>query len=308
MTGDAVKAFQVSAGYTGTPVAIVGPFTLGKLNEKATVITTTTPTGTTVSGDVLVVEGEAADDMRIGNTQKVIFTKLTLTAGDEDVIVKDIIVEVSGGASETNDFEIDRVILLDDAKVQLDYDSSLNSSNEAKLDVDVTIRDGESMDFYIAAQTDADVSTSDNLEVTLEVTDIVTDGADVEGLSVAGATMLLNHNLSLDSYKTSIADEATEAAVGNNDVVFAVITVENPSAGNDDFIMKSVKVEETGTIDEEDSLDNVSITFDGKTYEGSYDNHEYSFDFGDGIDIEDGEQVELNLQGDVIDGSAKSIV
>jgi len=116
MTKSGVMAFQAAYGLTAD--GLVGPATRAELNKKTT--TTVTPPTTGVTGDKLVISGLASDDLLVGPSQKVIFSKLTLEAGDEDVMVKDIKTELTGSADRK---VISKVQLLDSAMLELDSDN-----------------------------------------------------------------------------------------------------------------------------------------------------------------------------------------
>ncbi len=323
ITKQAVRNFQIQTGITPTS-GYFGPLTRAKINERA-VITVPVNNGNnnnnnnnqggnvTVTGDKLVVSGLASNDMLIGDSQKVIFTKLTLAAGDEDVKVKDIKVEVEGSA---NPNVIDQVLALDENMLEIDRDNP-NNDGEAKLDVDVMVDDGKTVTVYIAAIMHDNstggtfITASDGLEVSIKVTEIVTDGADVEGTPVMGATHTVKDNVNVSaSYDADINRETSTVKVGDNNVAVYEVTVDNTSS-SDTVTLKSLKVgfsNATSTIDEEDLAD-ITVEIDGKSYGGEVsedDDREFIISFGDGIEIEDGDEVKAMVKVDVEGGAGQN--
>jgi len=296
-----VMSFQAENGLAVD--GIIGRQTGPKFEAACAITTTTTETtetedGDVVTGDKLVVSGVAADDMIVGLDQTVVFAKLTLEAGDKDVDVKKVYVSYTGTADAD---VIDKVVLLDSAMLEIDSDS-LDSDDEATLKADLTVRDGESTTVYLAAVT-ASAFSSDNLDGSLKVTSVSTDGADVEGDSVKGASHTFNDGVAVDDFNVEIENESGDVKIGEEDVKVATITVE---AGEDAQTVKSFKLERTATASKagDDDLDNVKIVVKGKTYKASQDDEEYTFDFGDGILLEeDGDDEDFVLYTDIEDGA-----
>lgn len=307
ITKGAVQAFQSSVGLVAD--GYVGPISRGKLNEKATVTTETeteteTETGATVTGDKLVVEGEMADDMVVGNSQTVVVSKLTLYAGDEDVKVKYVEVDYSGTADDAD--VIDTVALLDSTMLELDTDT-LNSNNEGKLKVDKTVEEGESLTLYVAIKTSAFAATNNGLNGTVEVTAVTTDGTDVEGDSVEGATHEFHDAVDVDGFEAEITQEETGTVkIGEEEVKIATVNVENKSTSDDRETVKAIKLVRTGTASD-DSLSNVEIEVDGETYKSTQDDADYTFDFGDGIELDEtGDDFDFVVLVDVEDDTTKT--
>ena len=304
-TAAGVKSFQAEKGLAVD--GVIGQMT-GPQFEAACTITTTSPTTTgetttgTVTGDKLVVSGIASDDMIVGLNQTVIFAKLTLEAGDEDVEAKKINVKYDGTANAN---VISKVVLLDSAMLEIDTDS-LDSSDEATLKADITIKDGESVVVYLAAKTAAAFGST-GLDGTLKVTSVTTDGADVEGDSIMGANHTFNASVVTDTFEaTLVVEEAGSVKIGEEEVKMATITLENNSSSDDKQTLKSIQLTRMGTASD-DSIDNVEIKVAGKTYKAKQDNDEYTFDFGDGIELmETGDDIDLVVYTDIEDDSTRT--
>ena len=294
---------------------IAGAATKAELNRKSattTVYGKTTSSGggnkrkdIDVDGDKLVVSGIMADDLIVGKGQKVVFSEINLTAGDEDVEIEEIDVEFSGSAHRK---VIETVLLLDDAKLEIDRDG-LDSDEEATLDADFTVEEGETVTVYIGAlisSTVDDINDNDGLDATIRLVSITTDGADVEGDDVKGAVLDIQDNINNDEYTADIdQDDTGTVNIGEKKVRVATVNIENESDADDPETVFSIKLERTGSLGDDD-LENVIIEVDGEEYEGvqdEQDEEEYTFKFGRGIELEEeGDDEDFVLYVDIDDG------
>ena len=313
-TKAAVAKFQMKNGITPA-LGYFYPKTRAEMNKKRVVVVNNDNNNSndndnqdnnTVTGDKLVVEGTAADDMLVGPSQTVVVSKLVLKAGDEDVKVKNVEVKYTGTADESK--VLDKVVLLDSAMLELDTDS-LNSNDKAKLRADKVVKDGESTTLYVAMRTKAFTSgdSQNALTGTLKVTAVTTDGADVEGTPVMGASVEFHSGVTVDKFDAQITQEKTGTVkIGEEAVKIATVNIENKSTSDDPETVKSIKLTRTGTAGD-NALDNVEIKVDGKTYKASQDDKDYTFDFGDGIKLaETGDDMDFAVYADIEDDSTKT--
>ena len=315
-TKAAVIKFQMKYGITPA-LGYFYPKTRAEMNKKRVVVVNNDNNNNsndndnqddnTVTGDKLVVEGTAADDMIVGPSQTVVVSKLVLKAGDEDVKVKNVEVKYTGTADESK--VLDKVVLLDSAMLELDTDS-LDSNDKAKLRADKVVKDGDSTTLYVAIRTTGSTTfgTDNNgLTGTLKVSDVTTDGADVEGTPVMGATVEFHSGVKVDEFDAEISqDQTSDVRIGEEAVKIATINIENKSTSDDPETVKSIKLTRTGTAGD-NALDNVEIKVDGKTYKASQDDKDYTFDFGDGIKLaETGDDMDFVLYADIEDDASKN--
>jgi hypothetical protein len=245
-----------------------------------------------------------SDGMVVGPNQKVIFSKLTLTAGDEDIKVKDINVEYTGTSNRS---AISKVLLLDSAMLEIDNDT-IDSDDEAKLDADITVKDGETATVYIAAIMNSTLTANDGLEVSIKVISITTDGADVEGDSIKGAAHVAKNNISNNSFDVSINMEDKNVKIGEQNIEVAEVTVKNESSDTDDEYVISMKLERTGSAGD-DTIEDLKITANGKTYKATVDptdNDKYVFNFGSGVKVEDKRDTDFNVIVSVKEDTGKT--
>lgn len=312
-TKAALIAWQKANGLVADGIA--GAATRAEFNKKTTVtvpttVSTTVPTtvstdeeenNLSVDGDKLVVFGTMTDDMVVGNSQKVVFSKLTFTAGDEDVEVKDINVEFTGTAG----YEvIDKVLLLDATSLELDS-GTFNSDEEAKLDADIEVEEGETVTVYIGALMAENLGVY-GLEASVKVTSITTDGADVEGDSVKGAVHEIQAGVSVDQFSAEITMEESEVRIGEESLKIATVNVENKSTSDDPEFVKSIKLtrikHDTGSLAGDNALENVEIEVNGETYKATQDEEDYLFNFGNGIELaEKSDDEDFEVRVDVVD-------
>lgn len=311
-TKTAVQAFQ-AANNVSPASGFVGPLTRAELNR-----TTTTTVACedddededddnnqgNVEGDKLVISGTASDDRMAGKDQTVIISEITLEAGDEDVRVRNIEVEYSGSANESN--VIDRVILLDSSMLEIDQDG-LDSRDEASLRADKIVEEGESVTMYIAVRTKTFTNSSNGLDATITVTGVTTNGADVEGTPIEGAIIDFHDSFDVGNFDAQITqEESGSVRIGEEEVRVATINIENNSNDDDEQTVKSLKLERTGSTGDND-LDNVEIRVDGETFEATQDDEHYTFVFEDGITLsETGDDLDFVLYTDIEDGSSET--
>jgi peptidoglycan hydrolase-like protein with peptidoglycan-binding domain len=263
----------------------------------------TTTTTTSVSGDTLLVQAMASNDMTIGDSQKVIFTKLTLTAGNEDVDVSKIELEFEG----SDRADLSKVTVLDATKSEIDSDT-FNSDDEATVDADLTVEAGESVVIYIGGVTRGAAFSGNGLDIIVKVVSIETNGADVEGLPTMGAVHEVNAGEVPDKFDAQITRRESSAKIGENDVEIARINIDNNE--NSDQIVKAIKLLRVGSGDSDDTITGVTIEVDGENFRAeidSNDDDEYTFDFGDGIVISDGDDVDFNVIADVNDDALATV-
>jgi len=308
-TATGVKSFQRAHGLVAD--GIVGPKT-GPVFEEACAIKTTTSTGTTTTTTTtttneqkLEVSGKAADDLIVGKNQKVVFSTITIKAGDEDVDVKNIEVKYDGTADSD---AIDKVLLLDDALLKKD-DDTLNSDDEAKLEVDQKVKAGKTLTLNIAAITANDLSAYNGLDGTLTVTKITSDKGDIEGTPIKGAHHEFNNNAVIGEFNLDDQIEKTGTARIGETIKVATINVENKDEDDDAEIVKSFRLRRDGTADDSD-IKNIRVKVAGKTYDAVLDEDDddyYKVSFGDGIKLpERGDDEDFVVYATIEDGEGET--
>ena len=189
-------------------------------------------------------------------------------------------------------------------------DDNLNSDGEGDLRANIKIDAGESVVVYVAADLDPSsatnhpISDNDGLNISLNVVNVTTDGADVTGDDVDGASHEINEHINVDTFKTTLSDGDSTAKIGENNVEFATITVK---AEDTDMKVTSMKLKRDGTAGD-DSISDVTLKVNGEEFSAIADNDEYTFDFGTGISIDENDDEDFVLTADIEDDATKTVI
>lgn len=265
------------------------------------------------SGDELEVsEGDNPDDdLMPGGVVRFVVTAFEMEAGDDDVDVEKIIVRFNGDADP--DEVIESVVILDENKNIVGDDESLDSDEEADIDVDMTVEEGETVMMYVAvnAASGTAFDQNDGLDFTMDVVEIEAS-SDVDGLPVGGADMTVQDNIDLGTVALDVDHVGNSSMeIGSEDELVVTVEVDaNPDDTDDSVYVKNFRLKNNGSGDLDD-LANVYVEVDGEEYEGSIDpsDDDYLvFDFGDGFELEDGDREDFEVSADFIGGSGDTFL
>lgn len=301
-TKAAVAKFQVAKGITPA-VGYFGPLTRAEMNKKGAV-TGSGSGSSTVTGDKLVAsEGDTPDDMLVAEGQlHVPTTVVEFAAGDDDVMIKTVTLEVTGSARDG----VARVSAWHNGMF-LD-DDSVDSNDEAELKLDLEVGEGDMEEITFAVNMTTDLSDEDGQDFELVVIEVATDGAAVEGLPVSGAEHTANDSLVLDDYAFEINNETGEVQIGDEEELLATVNVDS-GASDDSIFVKGFRLEQVGDIQLSD-LKNIVAWVDGdedETVDGDVDGDFVTFMFDDPVELEDGEDMDFEIYADIVDGSGDTI-
>jgi|GEM_PF-3243777 len=301
-TRNAVIAFQAKTGVTPA-LGYFYPLTRAKMNEKAAGSSNTGDTGSTSNdGDLNVSEkGNPDDDLFPQGVVRFVVAGFEL---DGEADVESITVRYNGDADE--DDVIKDVMLLDEDMNILGDEESLDSDQEAKINVDVEV-DGEVMMYVAVNATNSTSGFDDNdgLEFTFDVVEIEADG-DVDGLPVSGAEFTVQDNIDLGDIEVTLKNENKTVEIGSEEEEIVEVEVNaNPDDSDDSVFVKSIRLTNEGTGDLED-LDNVYIEVDNEEFDGEIDSQDDDvlvFNFGNGFELEDGDSEKFTVYADVTGGA-----
>ena len=237
------------------------------------------------------------------------FTKLTLRASaDGDVVVKALVVERQGQGA---DAAFSGVIGLDEDGIRMGVAKTLGSDHRLRLTEKFTVKAGQSRTVTLAGDSDADQNDYNGQLVILGLVGVEVEGSTAVNASfpLAGAAMTVYSTLSIGSM--TLARGALDPGsgqtkeIGSNSYRFSGLRL--TAGANEDVLIRSIKWNQSGSAGTGD-LANVKVVLDGVTYPTtlSEDNKYYIAKFGDGIKILKGLNKEMHLQGDVINGSART--
>ena len=301
-TRNAVIKFQQKTGVTPA-LGYFYPLTRAEMNKKVAGSTPSTPTTpSTGNGDLNVSEkGNPSDDLFPQGVNRFVVAGFELE-GEADV--ESITVRYNGDADE--DDVIDEVMLLDEDMNILGDEESLDSDQEAKINLDLEV-DGSMMLYVAVNATDSTSGFDDNdgLEFTFDVVEIEADG-DVDGLPVSGAEFTVQDNIDLGDIDVTVSHENKTVEIGSEEEEFVEIDINaNPDDTDDSVFVKSIRLKNEGDGDLED-LDNIYMEVDNEEFDGEIDSQDDDyvvFNFGNGFELEDGESEKFTMYADVTGGA-----
>ena len=137
----------------------------------------------TGSGLTITSATQPAATLAVKSAARLPYTKVTLTAGSQDVVVTGITVERTGLA---NDAAFSGVVLLDSAGIQLGIAKTFNSDHKATVGDTVTIKAGTSKTFTVAGNMAADQTSYAGQVAYLSVTGVTTSATVSGCLPISG--------------------------------------------------------------------------------------------------------------------------
>jgi len=261
----------------------------------------------TGEGLTITAATQPAATLAVKSAARLPFTKVTLTAGAQDVTVTGITVERTGLA---NDAAFAGVVLLDEAGIQLGVAKTFNSEHKATVGDTVTIKAGTSKTFTIAGNMASNQENYAGQVAYLSVTGVTTS-ATVSGLlPISGAGHTINNSLSIGTVTPSrgaLDPNATATKeIGTTGYTFSSVKVE---AGSVEKIrIKSIRWNQSGSAGAAD-LANIKTYVDGTAYDvvASSDGKYFTSTFGDGIVVDKGLSKEISIKADIISGSGRNV-
>ena len=263
---------------------------------------TATGTGLTITSAT-----QPAATLAVKSAARLPFTKVTLTAGSQDVVVTGITVERTGLA---NDAAFAGVVLLDDTGTQLGIAKTFNSDHKATVGDTVTIKAGTSKTFSVAGNMAANQTDYAGQVAYLSVTGVTTS-ATVSGLlPISGAGHTINNSLTIGSVTMAVGanDPANNPSkeIGTTGYTFSGVKI---TAGSAEKIrVKSIRWNQSGSAAAVD-LSNIKTYVEGTAYDtvASSDGKYFTSTFGDGIVVDKGANIQVSIKGDIAGGSGRTI-
>ncbi|KKR37715.1 MAG: Plasminogen [Parcubacteria group bacterium GW2011_GWF2_40_10] len=268
-------------------------------------VITTVPTGT---GLAVASPTQPVATLAPESAARVPFTKVTLTAGADDVTVTGINIERTNLGSDSN---FSGIVLLDENDTQLGLEKTLNSNHQATVGDTFTVKAGTSKTMTIAGNMAADNSTRAGQIVALTINGINTS-ATVSGiLPITGAVHTINATLSIGSVPT-LAVGSIDPGSGQNKEVgttgYTFSSVKFTTGSAEKVRFNSIRWNQSGSAATSD-IENVKTYIDGVAYDTtvSSDGKYYTSTFGSGIVVDKGGSIEMSIKGDIVSGSGRTI-
>ena len=292
-----------SAGYTAganvTDASVAFPPTLDGVVSEGTLSVT------------LAADTPAAGSA-VSNAARVAFTKINLTATGGDVIVDSLTVERTGGVAQDAPFSSLDVI---DADTNLPINvtsKTLNSLHKAVFNDDFTVANGTTKSIILAGNMGALASYAGEVP-RLSLTAIVAKGSGtISGsLPLTGNSMTLNGTVTIGTatIQRGAYTNATSTTiqVGKENYTYFSFQVAAGSVEKVEF--SQIKVYQEGSASLGTDIINLKLLQDGtKIADGVVASSKYvNFSF-DKITLDKGQTAQFQVQADVADGSARTVI
>lgn len=265
------------------------------------------PSGTGVSVSAAAQPGNS---LAPGYAKRIPFTRFTVTNnGSGAVAINSVTVERTGLAADSN---FASIILLDGNGNVMGREKSLNSNHQAIIGEDVTLASGASATFTVAANMkDKGASGLNAGEVAAFSVVSINTTATVSGtLPITGAQHTINGTLTIGDVTIDEGSNQPSAGVdkevGTTDLTFVSVEVE--AGATEDITLSSIRFYQEGNAASTD-LANLVAVVDGTEYAVtvSADGKYYLVQFGSGITIDKGTDIDVKLKGDIVGGASREI-
>ncbi len=300
------KLNAMGGGTTGSTSTVPGCTSTAGFSPTTGQKCDSTVTTVPVAGGALSVLGatQPANGLLVQSASRVPFTRVTLTAGSNDVTVTGITVE-RGGAAVDSVFS--GVVLLDEDGSQLGIAKTFNSNHQAIVGDAFTVKAGTSKTMTIAGNSAADNSTKAGQVVAINVIAVNTSGTVSGSLPISGAMHTVNSSLTIGTVTNAVSsfdpNSTQSKEIGTTNFKFAGIRITAGSA--EQIRLKSIRWNQVGSVGSGD-LANMKTYFDGVAYDAvaSADGKYYTSLFGSGIVIDKGLGKDIYIQGDIVGSGA----
>ncbi len=297
LTASSLAAYTAGASITGAEGAIANI-------DGAEVTSPDTSTGTLT---VSLASDTPASTTVVSSAAYVYFTKVNLTASGGDVVVDNMKIKRTG---LTNDSYFSEVYLVDvDTSTLHGSEKTLNSNHEVSITKDLTITNGTTKSFYLAATMGTVVAS----EGALSLTEVNVKGdAIVSGtLPITGNKMSFNSAITIGTATQSLGgtnpSATTSKRVGETDVVFAATDIK---AATEDMQVEMITFNNVGTASTGD-FGNLDLVVDGTvlaTVAKMDSDNNVVFNLSSSpYSISKGDTKSFEVRGDILDGSGRTI-
>ncbi|MBI4130667.1 hypothetical protein HY468_05090 [Candidatus Roizmanbacteria bacterium] len=324
--GAVVKFQNKYASETLSPIGLsagtgyFGALSRAKANSVCSGGAVSTPSTPTTPGTPVVVPAgsgltvtknptQPANSLAPGSANRVPFTKVDLTASaDGDVVVNSLVIERQGIAADTS---FTGIVLLNEDGTIIGIEKTLNSSHQATIGTDFTVKAGTTKTVIVGGNMDTTSNLSgESGEVPSLAVVAVNTAATVHGtFPIVGASHTVNSSLSIGSVtiqRGSLDPGSNQTKeVGTTAYLFSGVKLTAGSA--EDLTFKSIRWYQSGSATADD-LSKVVVIVDGTEYPTTVDGRFYTAVFPDGgIPIKKGFSKDVSVKGDIIGGSNRTV-
>jgi hypothetical protein len=253
-----------------------------------------------MTGDEELVATLSANTPKGGNLAKnvtgVEALKFDVTAGDSDVTISSIELSREGFGIDSVE---QAVIVTDSVRSKV---RSFNSDDEATLTFSpaLVIKAGETKELTVKVTTSADLG-----EFRIAV-DAINSNADVE-LETIVSNLFEVKNVVAAKLLVQSGSVNSQVTAGEEQADLYEFDLENNNTNNEDITVSSITLESTGSADEEEAIENLTLVFDNEEIATvSYMNKYVTFNF-EPITIEEGKKETFTIKADIIAEAGETI-
>ena len=291
-TGSALSGMEselatVAGGSSGSPVTSTGTLTVALASD--------TPVSTTV----------------VKNATYVKFTKVNLTATGGDVTVDSMTIQRTGLAQDAN---FSNVYLLDATTGQMfGNEKTLGSAHTAVVNDDITITNGTTKSYYLAATMSASTNAGEVAGLALSAVVVKGSATVSASLPISGNPMTMNNTIAIGSVtqdgaaSNPVGTSATSKPVGTTDYVFNAANLSLNST--EDVQVESIRFYQAGTASDSD-IANLDLLVDGVVLAtvAKPTDRAVVFDLSSApYTITKGNNKTFEIRGDIVNGSGRTI-
>ncbi len=321
LTQGAVSRWQAAQSVFPT-AGFFGPISRAKY--KAVIVVappaptpTPTPTPPQTGGAVVSiapVSSQPASTLVPQNAARVPFAQMSIIANpDQDVTIRSITVELRGFA---NTAALDRIMLIDENKLQIGNTRSFNANRQAVFTESFTLARGTTRTITVAADAASSLSAYQGQSARVAVVAVEAQTSTQSAFQVpldtaiVGNDMTFNSTLSIGSLSanrgTTDPGSAQTKEVGGTNITFSAVRV--TAGSEEDVLLEGVRWMQSGSAAPSD-LANVRVVVDNASYPATVgtDGKTYTALISGGISIPKGNTKDVAITGDISSGSLRTI-
>lgn len=270
--------------------------------------TTTPPPAAAGTGLTVSAATQPGDTLAPLSASRIKATSFTVTAAsDGDVVVNSVTVERQGPAADSS---ISSVVILDENGLQIGLSKTLNANHQAILNNKFTVAKGTSRTITVAINRPASVSDGGSV-ARMALVAVDAGAAQVSGsLPIVGSPITMNSTLTIGSATLArgVNDPGSAQTKEIGTVGYKFTAIRATAGSAEDLIIKWVSFNQSGSAASAD-IANVKVNVNGTDYPAtvSSDGKYYTASFGDGIALKKGNQAEVYVTADIVNGSNRTV-
>lgn len=287
----------------------VGVSTRAKLNALCVGVTPqVSQTAPSVSSNTLTLTTieQPAPSLALSGALYVPFTRVTLTAGSEDVTVSRITIERIGPAVDINFSNADLLLDEDSSFVGIAY---FNSNHQATFKKPFTILKGESKTITIAGDMASDLTGHEGEIAGMKIVSIEATSPITGSLPITGTFHTMNSSLLIGAVTARLSSDDPRGDrtrfINDTGIIFSGVRITADS--HEAIRLDSITWEQTGSAGTLDFTNIVTIV-NGVSYPATNNKRFYTSVFEEPIIIQKGNSLDIAIKGDITtSGSNRTI-